>query len=242
MFQDSLIESGGKLKTKRGMTTMLPFSFHAAFVAVLILIPLLYTEAVPKLRSTISVAPPPPPAPPRSAAAVKVIKIVQTDIVQGKLRAPAVIPKQVKMIAKEEAPPAMAGNGVVDSVQSGRTDGQDGVISSIGSSTPVAVLKIVTPTLVRVSQGVTAGMLTHKVQPTYPPLARQARIQGAVVLQAEISKEGAIQNLSLISGHPMLAPAAIDAVKQWRYRPYILNGEPVAVETQITVNFTLSGG
>jgi protein TonB len=89
---------------------------------------------------------------------------------------------------------------------------------------------------------VTAGLLTHKVQPTYPPLARQVRIHGVVVLQAEISKDGAIQNLSLISGRPMLVPAAIEAVKQWRYRAYILNGEPVAVETQITVNFTLSAG
>ena len=243
MFQDSLIESGGKLKTKRGMTTMLSFSFQAAFVAVLILIPLLYIEALPKLRSTISVAPPPPPAPPRSAAAVKVIKIVQTDIVQGKLRAPAVIPKQVKMIAEEEAPPAVAGNNIVDGAQGGQNGGQiGGVISSIISSTPRAVPKVAMQTRVRVSQGVTAGLLTRKVQPMYPPLARQARIQGVVVLQAEISKDGEIQNLSLISGHPMLAPAAIEAVKQWRYRPYILNGESVAVETQITVNFTLSGG
>ena len=73
-------------------------------------------------------------------------------------------------------------------------------------------------------------------------LARQARIQGSVLLQAQISKEGTIEHLTLISGHPMLAPAAIEAVKQWRYKPYILNGEPVEVDTQITVNFTLSGG
>jgi protein TonB len=73
-------------------------------------------------------------------------------------------------------------------------------------------------------------------------LARQARIQGNVVLQAEISKDGTIQNLRLISGHPMLAPSAIEAVKQWRYKPYYLNGEPVEVETQITVIFSLSGG
>ena len=72
--------------------------------------------------------------------------------------------------------------------------------------------------------------------------ARHARIQGSVLLQAEISKDGSIQNLRLISGHPMLAPAAIEAVKQWKYKPYILNGEPVEVETQITVNFTLAGG
>ena len=81
----------------------------------------------------------------------------------------------------------------------------------------------------------------RKVLPTYPPLARSARIQGVVVLQAMISKLGTIENLRLLSGHPMLAPAAIDAVQQWRYRPYILNGEPVEVETQITVNFSLGG-
>ena len=86
------------------------------------------------------------------------------------------------------------------------------------------------------------GLLIHQVKPTYPPLAKQARIQGAVVLQAVIGKDGTIQNLRVVSGHPMLTPAAIDAVKQWRYKPYFLNGEPVEVETQITVNFTLAGG
>jgi protein TonB len=116
-----------------------------------------------------------------------------------------------------------------------------GVIGGIISATPVAVPKVATPTRVRVSQGVTQGLLIRKVAPNYPPLARQARIQGTVVLQAQISKTGDIQNLQLISGHPMLAPAAIEAVKQWKYRPYILNGEPVEVDTQVTVNFTLGG-
>ena len=105
-----------------------------------------------------------------------------------------------------------------------------------------AVPKVATPQRVRVSQGVSNGLLIKKVQPTYPPLARQARIQGQVVLHAEISKEGTIQNLQLISGHAMLAPAAIEAVRQWRYKPYLLNGEPVAVETEVIVNFSLSGG
>ena len=116
-----------------------------------------------------------------------------------------------------------------------------GVIGGIISSTPVAVPKVATPQRVRVSQGVTQGMLIRKVQPTYPPLARQARIQGTVVLQARSARMGRFENLRLISGHPMLAPAAIEAVKQWKYKPYILNGEPVEVETQVTVNFTLGG-
>jgi protein TonB len=106
----------------------------------------------------------------------------------------------------------------------------------------MAVPKVATPQRVRVSSGVSTGLLTRKVNPNYPPLARQARIQGTVILQAEISITGDIQNLRLISGHPMLAPAAIEAVKQWKYKPYLLNGEPVEVETTVQVNFTLAGG
>jgi protein TonB len=85
------------------------------------------------------------------------------------------------------------------------------------------------------------GNLIVRVQPVYPPLARSARIQGQVVLLAIVSKAGIIENLRLVSGHPLLAGAAIEAVRQWRYRPYILNDEPIEVETQITVNFWLSG-
>ena len=106
----------------------------------------------------------------------------------------------------------------------------------------MAVPKVAAPQRVRVSQGVSQGLRIKYVQPTYPPLARQARIQGQVVLHAEISKDGTITNLQLMSGHAMLAPAAIEAVKQWRYKPYLLNGEPVAVETEVVVNFSLSGG
>jgi len=85
------------------------------------------------------------------------------------------------------------------------------------------------------------GNLIRRIEPVYPPLARSARIQGRVVLVAVISKAGTIENLHARTGHPMLVPAAVDAVSQWRYRPYILNSEPVEVETQITVNFTLGG-
>jgi protein TonB len=85
-------------------------------------------------------------------------------------------------------------------------------------------------------------LLIHQVKPSYPPLARQARIQGTVVLQAVIGKDGSIQGLKVVSGHPMLAPAALEAVKQWKYKPYYLNGEPVEVDTTINVNFTLAGG
>jgi len=93
---------------------------------------------------------------------------------------------------------------------------------------------------VRVPQGISAGLLINRVPPIYPPLARQARIQGTVVLKAIINQTGDVVSLDLVSGHPVLAPAAIEAVKQWKYRPYMLNGNAVVVETQVLVNFTLS--
>jgi protein TonB len=211
----------------------------------MVLLPLIFTEALPKQQlMTFLVAPPPPPPPPPPAAApVKIVKQIQTDIVNGALRTPTKIPQKVQMIKEDEAPPQMAATGVVGGVPGGIPGGQmGGVIGGIISSTPVAVPKVATPQRVRVSAGVTSGLLVKRIQPNYPPLARQARIQGTVVLHAVISKEGAIENLTLVSGHPMLAPAAIDAVKQWRYKPYLLNGEPVEVDTEVQVNFTLAGG
>jgi periplasmic protein TonB len=246
MFEDSLIESGGKLKTRRGWTSLISFAIQVGIIIVMILIPLIFTEALPRaLQTTFLVAPPPPPPPPPPpAAAVHVVKQVQTDIINGELRTPTKIPKKIlENLKEDEAPPQMAASGVVGGVPGGIPGGQmGGVIGGIISSTPVAVPRVATPQRVRVSQGVSTGLLIRKVNPTYPPLARQARIQGTVVLHAVISKDGSIEGLTLISGHPMLAPAAIEAVKQWRYKPYLLNGEPVEVDTEVLVNFTLSGG
>jgi protein TonB len=246
MFEDSLIESGGRLKTKRAWTSIVSFAIQIGIIGVMVLIPLIFTEALPKTQlMTFLVAPPPPPPPPPPAAApVRVVKVIQTDIVNGELRTPTKIPKKIEMIKEDEAPPpVMASAGVVGGVPGGVPGGSmGGVMGSVLSGIPVAVPKIATPQRIRVSSGVSTGLLIRKTQPVYPPLARQARIQGVVILQAQISKDGSIQNLQLISGHPMLAPAAIDAVKQWKYKPYLLNGEPVEVETQVQVNFTLAGG
>jgi len=247
MFEDSLIESGGRLKTKRFWTSAFSFILQIGIVIVMILIPLIFTEALPhnQLMTFLVAPPPPPPPPPPAAAPVKIVKIIQTDIVNGELRTPTKIPQKVQMIKEDEAPPpvtSMAGvvGGVPGGVPGGQMGGVIGGIVNAASNLPVP--RIATPQRIRVSSGVQSGLLIRKVNPTYPPLARQARIQGVVILQAQISKEGNIENLQLISGHPMLAPAAIDAVRQWKYKPYLLNGEPVEVETQVQVNFTLSGG
>jgi len=245
MFEDSLIESGGKLKTKRGRTSAVAFVIEGMIIGVMVLIPLIFTQALPKgqMMFLLVAPPPPPPPPPPAAAMVQHVKVIQTDIVNGELRTPTKIPQKIKMIQEDEAPPAMASAGVVGGVPGGIPGGSmGGVIGSVLSSTPTVAPHIATPTRVRVSSGVSSGLLIRRVNPTYPPLARQARIQGTVILQAQISKDGSIENLTLVSGHPMLAPAAIEAVKQWKYKPYLLNGEPVEVDTQVQVNFTLAGG
>jgi len=245
MFEDSLMESGGKLKSKRGVTTAISFVLQILLLIVLVLLPLIFTEALPRqqLMTFLVAPPPPPPPPPPPAAAPIVVKKIQSELDNGQLRTPTAIPKKIQMIKEDEPPPSTGVAGVVGGVPGGVPGGSmGGVLGGVLSSAPVAIPKAATPQRIRVSQGVSQGLLIHKVQPTYPPLARQARIQGTVVLQALIGKDGSIQNLHVVSGHPMLTGSALDAVKQWRYKPYYLNGEPVEVETTINVNFTLAGG
>ena len=156
------------------------------------------------------------------------------------LRQPAEIPPHIA-VGNEVGPPPVAPFGVYVPGTRG-TASAEGVFNSLGIGSAPVIPKPPAPAdrTIRLSH-MSEGDLVRKVLPTYPPLARSARIQGAVILQAMIGKSGAIENLRLLSGHPMLVPAAIEAVRQWRYRPYVLNGEPVAVETQITVNFSLAG-
>jgi protein TonB len=155
----------------------------------------------------------------------------------GKLVAPKVIPKDIKII-KEDAPEMDQGmtGGVPGGVAGGSMGGViGGVIGGLGPAPPK-------PTQSRIRQGgnVTAASLINKVNPVYPPLARQTRISGTVRLHAIIGKDGAIQQLEVMSGHPLLQQAALDAVRQWRYRPTLLNGEPVEVDTTIDVIFSLN--
>jgi len=240
MFEDSLIESSGRLKTKRGLTTTIATSLLVIVIGIFCLVPLLYPEVLPKtLITTFLVAPPPPPPPPPPVAVVKVAKI-ETELDQGALRTPTKIPENIKMVKEEEAPPAESAGipgGVAGGVPGGSMGGVIGSLLGGTGSVPKVTLN-----RVRVSAGVVEGNLIHKVVPLYPPLAKTARIQGTVVLHAIISKQGNVENLNVISGHPMLMPAAVEAVKQWKYKPYILNGEPVEVETTVTVNFNLTGG
>jgi|SwirhisoilCB2_FD_contig_81_4392054_length_1293_multi_3_in_0_out_0_1 protein TonB len=244
MFEDSLVESTGKLRSGRTKyTTLLSFLLQCALIGVLVLIPLIYTEALPAkaMLTTLVAPPPPPPPPPPPTPQVQVVKKVSTDIIDGALRTPTKIPDKIKKIVEEEAPPPVTSTmGVVGGV--GTPGGSaGGVLGGILASANSAAPKIEVKRL-RVSQGVQASKLISQPKPNYPPIAKQARVQGQVVLQAVISKNGTIENLKVVSGHPMLTQAALDAVRNWRYQPTVLNGEPVEVETTINVNFSLTGG
>ncbi len=241
LFSDCLLESEARERTRRSLATTLSIILQCVVVGIMLIVPLMFTEALPTQQFlTFLVAPPPPPPPPPPAV-VKVVR--QTDVLNnGQLRTPSRIPQKVEMIREEEAPLPTNG-GVVGGIPGGVPGGQlGGVIGGIISSTPsIAVIPKLEPAKrVRVSQGVTRGMVLRKIEPTYPKIALGARITGVVLLKAVISKDGVIKELEVVSGHPMLVPAAIEAVKQWRYRPYLLNGEPVEVETNITVTFQIA--
>ncbi|PYV34072.1 MAG: hypothetical protein DMG22_07500 [Acidobacteria bacterium] len=212
-------------------------------IAVLIVVPLIRYQALPSATWSINLAappPPPPPPPPPAAAPVRVIRrVTAADL----MKAPTVIPKTIQQVKDEPTPPAPS-VGVVGGVPGGMPGGTPGgVLGSILTSSAVAPPpppKAAAPKRIRVSSGVEAAQIITKVTPDYPPLAKMARIQGTVKLEAVISKDGTIQELKVISGHPLLVKAAVSAVQQWRYRPTLLSGEPVEVQTEVDVIFTLS--
>jgi protein TonB len=244
MFSDSLLESGSPEMQRRTWSTTVSFLFQCVLIGTLVIVPLMFTEALPDAQFlTILVAPPPPPPPPPPAAQV-VTKIIQTDVLKtGQLRTPTRIPRKIEMIKEDEAPPPAA-VGVVGGVPGGIPGGQlNGVIGGIISSSnrAIAPMAAIMPKRVRVSQGVIQGQCIRRVEPVYPKIALSAHVQGVVQLKAIISKNGDITELEALSGHPILVPAAMDAVKQWHYRPYLLNGEAVEVETNITVTFNIGG-
>ena len=245
MFEELVVSSPHPQKTNKPWTVVVSMLFQIVFLAILILIPLIYTEALPKtMMATMLTAPPPPPPPPPPPMAATVVHVKpQVHLMDsGKLMAPKVIPKEVKII-KEDAEPDMGAVGMQGGVPGGVAGGSmggvlGGVIGGMGTAPPPPRPHQTGP--LRVGGNVQAARIVNRVQPVYPPLARQTRISGTVRLHAIIGKDGTIQQLEVMSGHPLLQQAALDAVRQWRYQPTLLNGEPVEVDTTIDVIFSLN--
>jgi protein TonB len=224
-------------------------ALHVAILATLVIVPL-YTTGTIELgnyEDTPLVAPPAAPAPPPPPAGRVVAPHVspkrpKLTYTQGKLTAPASIPKKVSLDNTDAAPDlGSVTGGVPGGVAGGQLGGSlGGVIGGTGTSIPIpppqppAVKRIV-----RVGSHLKAPQQTYSVQPEYPPLARQAHVWGVVVVNAVIDEHGNVVQARALSGHPLLVPAALQAVLQWKYEPTTLNGSPVAVEMEVTVRFNL---
>jgi len=245
MFDDLVISSAHPTKTHKPWAVAVSAIIQACIVGVMILIPLLVTEALPKqMMATWIAAPAPPPPPPPPAPAVKIVKPVARLIQAGKLTAPTVIPKKVNIIKEEEMPPDVGAVGVVGGVPGGMPGGSaggvlGGIIGGTGGGPPPPPKAA--PSRIRVGGQVQQASLVHQVLPQYPQIAKTAHISGTVILHAIIDKDGSVVELQFVSGPPLLMRAAMDAVRQWRYRPTLLNGEPVQVDTTISVVFSLGG-
>jgi protein TonB len=174
-----------------------------------------------------------------------VVHTAPKQFVANQLIAPKAVPTKILMVTEEEAPLATGVVGGIPGGMPGAGGGLSGLMTGLPSAPPPPAPKPPPPAPKpvgpqKIGGNVIAANIISQVRPVYPPLAKMARQQGTVKFEAMISKEGTIENLKLIGGPPLLVQAAMDAVKQWRYKPTILNDEPVEVQTTIDVNFSLS--
>jgi len=239
MFETSLLISS-EFPKQRGLTTFASFVLETIVVSALIVLPMLFTDALPLrgLKRIVDI-----PAPPRLPRTEPIPIVRQSH--QQELNAPVAIqvsqntPRSpIPMVDPPALPPTLA-DPFASNLPASPASGQ--ISDVLNFRRTIAPSSASLPgKRWRVSGGVEQGLLIREIKPVYPQTARQAGVQGEVILQAVIGKDGRIENLRVISGNPLLAKAAWDAVVQWRYRPYLLDGEPVEVETQITVNFKAS--
>ena len=247
-FADGMVGNFHLQKPRSFWDFLLSVLGHSFVVALMILLPLYFTNAINihQLQNTMLLAPPPPAPPPPPPAPVHVAPRVPKSFFQkGQLIAPTVIPKHIAQIKEEAPPPQAADSGVTGGVIGGVPGGQlGGVLGGIlGGTGRVPAPPLPKPAAhkgpYRVGGKVQAPKLLQEVQPTYPPLAKQARIQGDVVIESVISTQGQVTQMKVVSGSPLLVGAAEQALEQWRYQPTLLNGQPVAVDMLVTLHFQL---
>jgi protein TonB len=253
MFEDALLESSPRRASVLSRIHAL-FSafagtlfFESILIGMLVLVPLIYTQALPKQLLIDEIHISPPPGPPPVHPTGQRARPAPHAAVDG-FTAPPIIPVGIVPIAEPPEPlQAQAGPG--GPIIPGAPDGFGGNYGFVPGGDPghnelppppPVVQATPHPSLLRLSSGVVAAKAVYQPKPVYPPLAMTARIQGTVVLQAIIGKDGVVQDLKVVSGHPLLVRAAMEAVKTWQYQPTLLNNEPVDVLTEVDVQFNLS--
>lgn len=236
MFEDSTFESQGRIHTRSKRWMVAALGFNGSILTALILIPLIYPSALPIQPMPYLIAalqPPKAPQPlPQRATAQAAPTTARNTL--DELQAPRLIPDKI-LIASSPEPREWIGIPGGDQVLGGNTPG--GADDAFHHPSPV--VNRPEPKVIHVSTGAEEGMNIFRTIPTYPAIAKTMRVEGTVVLAATISKAGTIENLRVMGGPMMLQQAALDAVKTWRYRPYLLDGQPVEVETSVYVVFRI---
>jgi periplasmic protein TonB len=249
IFTESLLELSSTRPPRRTVDLVLSLIVHTLLIATVILLPLYFTQTIDLTQFTrtllVAPPPPPPPAPPSPAILKRTVAIQRVFLRGGKLLAPSAIPRNIAMLKEKALPPDLGEVGVVGGVPGGVPGGQmGGVIGGIISSAPfraapAAPHAAAPPEPIRVGGRVKMPRAISTPQPVYPALARQARIQGEVVIDAVIDENGNVVEMQVISGAPLLVPAAVEAMKNWKYEPTYLNGERVRVRLVATIQFRL---
>ncbi len=236
MFEDATFESMGTIHTRSRNWMLATFGLNGSILALLITIPLIYPSALPRMMYISLLEAPAPVEETRPVVRQAPATASQTEMPAGVLQAPSRIPRDPWIPTTME--PRISGD--VMSLGGPGTGSVPGIGCdpfNCGGARPV--VRPAVQAKPHISSGVMEGLLIDKVLPVYPAMAREMRVAGRVELQATISRDGSIENLRAVGGPALLQAAALAAVRQWRYRPYLLNGEPVEVETTINVDFRL---
>jgi periplasmic protein TonB len=234
MFEDSTFETMGRIHTRSRGWMMATLAFNSSILLALVIIPIIHPEMLPQITNAMLMEAPAPLEEQRPVVRTEQVQSAPSEITVETFQAPSTIPRQTYIPGTQEPPAPIESSGL-----DGRPNGIGGPDNPFNGRMHPDVRPVASAATRHVSSGVMQGMLIYKVIPRYPALAQATRASGTVVLQATISRTGTIENLRVVDGPAMLRQAALDAVKQWRYRPYMLNGQPVEVETTVDVQFTL---
>lgn len=237
MFEDAVFESAGTIHTRSGKWMLATFALNGAILAALVVLPLIYPEALPhRIADLLLIAPPPASQPPQLLRATAVEAFHGAPQMTLQLAVPRRIPQGLGRT--DNAADAPSGDRLL-TLDTGSGTGIPGgdVFSRAAAPAVVAAPRPHGP--MRISSGVAQGLVLNQTVPQYPAIARAMRLNGVVTLQAVITKTGTVENIRVLSGPAVFQQASIDAVRQWRYRPFLLSGEPVAVETTVSVVFRL---
>jgi protein TonB len=240
LFEDLIESDVVKHKTKQGYTLPVSIAIHLLVLILVVVVPLLTSEELPEPTSVVKAffvepaappPPPPPPPPPAPRAQTQPRPISTPPPTENKFQAPIETPEEVK---PEEGIDLGVEGGVPGGVEGGVPGGVvGGVVGGLPDAPPP-------PQAVRVGGQIKEPKKLKHINPAYPDIAKQARVQGVVILECTISPQGRVTDVKVLRGIPLLDSAAIEAVKQWVYSPTLLNGVPVPVIMTVTVNFRLS--